>query len=770
MKSLRLATLFVSLAVVLGAPILAEARITRIAITRVESPTFGGASFGDVGQYEKLVGRAFGEVDPADPRNAVITDISLAPRNSRGMVEYSTDIYILRPVDRSRGNHRLFFEINNRGNNLSFGQINNATTGGNDPTTAADAGNGFLMRQGYTIIWSGWDATVAPGGGRFTITVPVAKNPDGSPIVGPALEEFVIDNATTMTGTLTYPAATLDKSRASLTVRVRYTDPPMPIPADGWEYASDRTVRLLPAGTPFQQGRLYEFTYLAKDPIVAGLAFAALRDFVAFLRHAATDDAGAPNPLAGDMQFVYSYSVSQPTRFLRDFLYLGFNEDERGNPVFDGMLNWVGGASGGFFNYRYAQPGRTHRQHIGRWYPERQFPFANQVIFDPITGKTDGRLRRCLATGACPKIFEVNSENEYWVKGGSLLHTDTLGNDLDDPKNVRHYLLSSLPHGALSGLGICQQPRNPLAPSPALRALLVSLDEWVSNDKKPPESRVPRREDGTLVPALPQEVVGFPNIPGVTYNGLISTGDLFDFGPLFGQGILTILPPVLMRTSYPVFVPKTDADGNDIAGIRLPEVAVPLATYTGWGVRAAAFAGDDLCDAAGQKIDFPKTQTERLAAGDPRLSIEERYPNHRQYVREVAHASKCLQRHGLLLDEDVQRYIKDAEGSGSIFRAPGATFDICLEDDHTDASLSFNSATGDYFFGSCSAGFTMTGRGQVKRDGCAVTLSDARVSATLDRCLIAPLNRGRATARRSLLGPTFIIEDRDTTNNTCVTR
>src|SRR5215813_7816186 len=250
-----LTTLFVSLAVVLGAPILAEARITRIVITRVESPTFGGASFGDVGQYEKLVGRAFGEVDPADPRNAVIADISLAPRNSRGMVEYSTDIYILRPIDRSRGNHRLFFELNNRGNLISLGQLNNATTGGNDPTTAADAGNGFLMRQGYTILLSGWDATVAPGGGRFTITVPVAKNLDGTPIIGPALEEFVIDNATTMTGTLTYPAATLDKSQATLTVRVRYTDAPMSIPADGWAYASDRTVRLLPAGTPFQQGR-----------------------------------------------------------------------------------------------------------------------------------------------------------------------------------------------------------------------------------------------------------------------------------------------------------------------------------------------------------------------------------------------------------------------------------------------------------------------------------------------------------------------------------
>ena len=467
----------------LGWSALAEAHITRIEITRVESPTFEGTSFGEVGPYEKLVGRAFGEVDPRDPRNAVIADINLAPRNARGMVEYSTDVYILRPVDSSKGNHRIFFEINNRGNNFSFGLLNNAPAAVvNDPTTAVDAGNGFLMRQGYTIVLSGWDAGVAPGGGRQTIAVPIARNPDGSSIVGPALEELVIDNGTTMTGILTYAAATLDKFQASLTVRVHYADPPTLVPAADWEYVNASTIRLLPAGTPFKQGTLYEFTYPAKDPIVAGLGFAATRDLAAYLRRASRDGAG--NPLAGDAQFVYSFCFSQPCRFLHDFLNMGFNEDERGERVFDGMLNWVGGGSGGFFNYRFAQPGRTHRQHIGRWYPERQFPFANQVLFDPITGKTDGRLSRCRASDTCPKIFEANSANEYWVKAGSLLHTDTRGNDLRDPRNVRFYLFSSLPHSAgigPTGPGICQQPRNPVVANPGLRALLVALDEWVSD-------------------------------------------------------------------------------------------------------------------------------------------------------------------------------------------------------------------------------------------------------------------------------------------------
>jgi hypothetical protein len=657
------ATFFLTMLAFLAVPTSAAARITRIVITRVESPTFEGTSFGTVGQYEKLVGRAYGELDPADQRNALIVDLGLAPRNAAGKVEYSTDIFILRPLDRSMGNHHVLYDVNNRGNMTALPFLNDGLRT-NDPTTAADAGNGFLMRQGYTIVSSGWDATVPSG---LSITVPVARNPDDSPIVGPALEEFVIDNSTTMTGPLTYAAATPDKSIASLTVRVHYTDPPTPIPATDWGYVSSsrKAIRLLPAGTPFQQGRLYEFSYPAMDPLVAGLGFAATRDVASFLRHAAADDDGNANPLTGHAQSIYTFCFSQPCRLLHDFLQLGFNEDEQGRLVIDGMLNWVGGGSGGFFNYRFAQPGRTHRQHIGRWYPERQFPFADQVSFDPVTGMTDGRLAGCLASSTCPKIFESNSENEYWVKGGSLLHTDTLGNDLPDPANVRFYLFSSLPHAAASGPGICQQSRNPLVPDAGLRALLVALDQWVTAGTEPPASRVPRRGAGTLVPALPQAGVGFPTIPGVTYNGRTSTGDLFDYGSMFVQGILTTLPPLLLGSPYPVFVPTTDADGNDVAGIRLPDVAVPLATYSGWNVRAASFAGDDLCDASGQKIDFAQTKAERLAAGDPRLSIEERYRNHGTYVSQVARAASRLHQDRLLLDEDVERYV-DAAAESSI--------------------------------------------------------------------------------------------------------
>ena len=427
-SKLRWAALSAGLSVLIGLPALAHARITRIEIATVSSPTFDGASFGAAGRYEKLRGRFFGEVDPADPLNAVITDIRLAPRNARGMVEYSGNFLVIRPVDATGGNHRLLFEINNRGNILSFGLINDALKNSNDPSIAADAGNGFMMRQGYTLVWGAWDAISGTradvGGGPFVLDAPIARNADGSDVVGPSLEEFVIDDDSTFVERLTYPAASLDTGRAVLTVRARVDDEPMPIPSGQWRYdAGGANVSLLPEGTKFKPGMLYELVYPAKNPKVAGLGFAATRDLAAFLRYADADDVGHPNPLAGAVRQVYTTCVSQPCRFMRDFVALGFNEDA-GAPldtsgrrshrrVVDGVLNWVGGASGVFLNYRFAQPFRTHRQHIARWYPEFQFPFAYQTTTDSIAGRTDGRLRRCTASATCPKIIEADSDNEY---------------------------------------------------------------------------------------------------------------------------------------------------------------------------------------------------------------------------------------------------------------------------------------------------------------------------------------------------------------------
>jgi Alpha/beta hydrolase domain len=666
-------TLWVILSMLL-LPAFSEARITRIVIdpARSQSPTFEGRSFGTVGQYEKFRGTAFGELDPSDPRNALITDIELAPRNAAGKVEYSTDIFILKPVHLNNGNHRLFIDFNNRGQ-MRVGRLNDVDLT-NNPTTAADAGTGFIMNLGYSIVSMGWDFG-ATGFDSMKISVPVASNPDGSAITGPSYEYLVFDNATTLTSTLTYPAASLDKSQATLTVRARLDDPPVTVPETGWEYTTSAgtAIRLLPAGTPFLQSYVYEFTYTAKNPVVAAVGLAALRDFISFLRYGT---AAEGNPLAGDVQHTFSYSISQPSRTLNDFQRLGFNEDEGGKRVIDGILSHTGGGSGDQINYRFAQTGRTERNRQNHLYPEGVFPFAHQVLTDHLSGKTGGRSASCTATNTCPKRFEVNTANEYWVKAGSLLHTDTRGRDLKDPKNVRFYLMSGLSHGVgdITDRGVCQQFTNAVSPYAAHRALLVALDEWVSHGIQPPKSEVPRLADhtaafavphpGSQTGVVPQAVLGWPTIPGVTYNGLITTRYFLDFGPMFEDGILSNSPPsVAGRPAYPTFVSKVDEDGNELAGVRLPPVEAPVATTTGWALRREGFSENEGCESDGQHIPFTTSKAERLAADDPRLSLQERYKDHDGYVKAVTKAAKKLQKQRFLLLDDVQRYIEEAEAS-----------------------------------------------------------------------------------------------------------
>src|SRR5215475_11198129 len=522
-----------------GAPPV-QARVTQVVITKTESPTFGGRNFGAVGPYERISGQIIGDVDPKDPLNASIVDIDLAAKNPNGTVTYSTDFQILRPVDRTKGNKRLIYEITNRGRTNALEMLNDSKTG-SDVESSGDAGNGFLMRQGYVVLESGWDFSAPRNGRLFTATVPVAKNPDGSSITGLNTEEFVIDKAATPAlERLTYPAASADKSKASLTVRKNYADTPVPVPAAEWDYVDAKlnAVKLTSGnfGGPgsFGPTALYEFTYEAKDPVVAGLGLAALRDIAMFLRTAETDDKGMPNPLAGDVHYIYSFCSSQPCRTMHDFVQLGFNQPEQAAsappkvsdaslqnavllrtvaratspaPVLDGVLNWKAGGSGLFLNYRFSQPVRTHRHHIARWTPEYQFPFADVKVTDTVTGKTDWRLRRCEESNTCPKTFEANSSNEYWAKASSMMQTDSQGRDLDlgSAANVRYYLLASLPHGAGNGPGICAQQRNPLRPNAVLRALLTDLDAWVTSGTEPPANRMPHAANGTLAPPLPQE-------------------------------------------------------------------------------------------------------------------------------------------------------------------------------------------------------------------------------------------------------------------------
>ncbi len=655
------------------APTLVEARITSVTWDPArsqsptmfpgQSPTFGGLSFGSVGQYEKLRGTARGVLDPNDPLNKVIADIELATRNADGMVEYSMDVFILKPINLANGNQRLFFDFNNRGQ-MRLGRLNQVDLT-NDPTTAADAGDGFVMRHGFAVAANGWDFG-ASGTANMKISVPRLTG-----LPGPSYEYLVFDNATTTAATLTFPANSLVKSLAKLTVRARLDDTPRTMLESEWEYASPTQIRLLPAGTRFQQSTVYEFTYTAKDPVISGVGLAATRDWVSFLRYAT---AAEGNPLAGHVQHTYSYSISQPSRTLNDFHRLGFNADLQGRRVLDGILSHTGGGSGDQVNYRYGQTGRTERNRQNHLYPEGIFPFAHQVMRDHLSGRTAGRSESCTASNTCPMRFDVNTSNEYWVKAGSLLHTDTDGEDLREPENVRYYLMSGESHGVgdVTDRGVCQQFTNGVSPYRAHRALLLALDEWVSYGIRPPKSEIPRgghrawavTRPGFQTGVVPQHELGWPSIPGVMYTGVITTRYSLDFGSSFEDGIISNYPPSLLgRRSYPIFVSKVDHDGNEIAGVRMPGVEAPVATTTGWALRRAEFGGPDGCESDGQNIPFATTKKERLQNGDSRKSLEERYKDHDGYVKAVAKAARKLQKDGFLVEEDVQAFIAEAQAS-----------------------------------------------------------------------------------------------------------
>ena len=680
--------LFAALA--LAAPPVADARITRIEIdtARSESPTFGGYSWPKVGQYEKIVGKAYGEVNPHDRQNRVIVDIEFAPRNARGNVEYAFNFYILKPIDLSKGAGKMMYEPPNRGGK-TWGALGRVTVpagaNGDDPGSAITdptvLANSFLMPRGYTIAWSGWEDLDSLDNPDFnsTASFPIAKKRDGSPITGPSYEYIVVGG---MTGApsfaLSYPAATLDKTQATLTHRVHLDDLPQVIPASGWNYNPDGTAISL-AGGNFVPNDIYEFAYTAKDPKVNGLGFAAVRDWMEFLRYKTRDDLGNANPLARHIKRVYTEISSQPGRLLNDFRHLGFNETESGRKAFDGHMQWIAAGNGINMNYRFSQSGRTERNRQNHLYIEGRFPFANVMTHDPITHQTDSRYRSCERTDTCPFGMEIYSANEYWVKSASLLHTTPDGTrDLPDSKYTRNYFMSSMRHGTgnagtdeAPNRGLCQQRDNPLNSAPVQRALFIALDEWATEGRKPPSSRVPKLRDGTLVPPLPQSGMGFPNIPSpfadtpgplVTYTGLKTTRYHFDYGRHFYEtGIATINPPTFPFTTpsyqddprngpiYPSFIPKTDRDGNDIAGVRLVDVTVPLATYTGWALRRVVHANDG-CEAAGQFIPFAKTEGDR--GGDPRLSVAARYPTFAAYHGKVRRALNDMVSDRLLLCED----------------------------------------------------------------------------------------------------------------------
>jgi hypothetical protein len=640
----------------------ADARVTKIDIVKRE-PFAGGQAFGTVGPYEKVVGRFHGELDPRNPLDAVIVDLDKAPRNARGMVEYSADFYILKPVDLGKGNGALFYELSNRGNKGMLARFNDAP-GGNDPTTPAQAGNGFLMQQGYTLLWNGWMPGLGAANDALRIELPVANNASG-PIVETVWDELLFNENDAKQARLTFKATSIDKSQAALYVRNHNSEAPSVIPVDQWEFVDAQTVRLLPAGTPFKIGAVYQFVYKAANPVVAGIGFAATRDIVSFARYAAADDAGTLNPLAGAggpaLTRAISQGNSQSGRYLRDFIYSGFNEDETHRIVFDGSIPTVA-AGRIFLNYRFAQPGRINPAGHGfMFFPGAEFPFAYENQTDPFTGKSDGIFARCRASSTCPKVIHVNSGTEYWQAGQSLVTTDPMGqHDTTPPDDVRIWSMASVAHQGVTPAmpkGVCAMPYNLTDYRPFLRAALVALDRWVKDGKAPPASRYPHIADGTLVDAIKLD----PGIPGLAMAKGPNSKERFDFGAQIDKGVIDHVLPVALKDRYRVLVPSVDADGNETGGLRLPDIAVPTGTAFGWSVRSEAGGGTgELCYLDGAFLAFAKTKAERAASKDPRPSLEERYRDSADYADKVRQAAAKLEQEGYLLPADAKRIVERA--------------------------------------------------------------------------------------------------------------
>jgi Alpha/beta hydrolase domain len=643
MMNFRIATLFASLFLCLTA----HAEVIRFEVLQ-SGPAFEGRSFGSVGQYVKITARATIAVDPADPRNSVIADIDRAPRNAQGKVEATADVVLLRPADPQRGNGTLLVDVPNRGTKLApqgFDDI--AQPGASEAHKAADAGSGFTQGQGYTMAWIGWQADIPSLPNQLALKAPTLTG-----VTGAARDEFLFDHLRTpATATLSWPIA--DPASLAVTVRAKW-DAPREKPAGlAIRATGAQAVEITRPATGFDAAALYEVTYIARDPTVLGLGFAATRDVTSFLRRNGTD----ANPLAAagrsSVQRAIGFGVSQSGRFLRDFLYLGFNEDIAGGLVFDGLMPHVAGGRRIASNYRFGLNGRNARHPQDPAWQADLFPFTYQTLFDPLSGRRDGLMQRCRLNSTCPRVIQTDSEHEWWASRASLLVTDLAGNHIDLPPDVRAYMIAGTPHYSEPAALIRTAPTmalpvNPMHAGPPLRALLTAMQSWITSGVEPPATRVPMRAHGTLVEAadaVPR------NIPGLPYTGIYTGAAFTDTG---------VFPPKV-RGSYPVFVPLADRDGMAIAGIRMLPLAVPRATYTGWNPRAQGFGAGTLFPLQGAVVPFVATRVEREASGDPRLSVAERYADNAAYVAAVQKAAAQMVAERLLLPQDAERAIELAK-------------------------------------------------------------------------------------------------------------
>jgi hypothetical protein len=589
--------------------------LTRIEI-RTRMPLVGGAPFGASGAYDRIEGTAYGTLDPAHPANRGIALLGVAPRNGRGLVEYESDFVLLTPADPALGNGRLLYEVNNRGRIMMIANLC-AGTAGNQWSDAKQLGNALPLRLGFSVLWSGWDPG-APKATGLRLTVPTVPN-----LTKRIREEFV---SGTRLGVheafkLSHDAASAD---AMVTVRRTQTGERRPVP---FAFADNRTIRLLPEGTKPTIGSIYEVRYDATNPRVAGIGFAATRDIVSHMRRHGEAVTGRR------ITHTLAFGISQAGRYLRDHIAQGFNADEDGARVFDGVQSHVAGIGRVFLNTPFAQPFRTRTWHEDHDFPEVAFPFSAKAMDDPITG-TSGALLRGDASD--PLLIETNTSTEYWQKGASLLHTDPLGTrDVALPANVRAYLVAGTQHGGKAGMprdaGPCANPRNWHDPMAAVRALMVALDAWVTVGTEPPPSRVPTIAAGTLVPAAE---VAFPPMPGLTPPRAAN-----DVAPLPDW-----TDPKPAPLAYGALVPQVGADGNELAGIRLPDIAAPRGMFAGWNLYKEPYPAGELADREGTFLAYSPA---RLA---------ELYPTPQAYAGAVRSVTQALLRDRLLLAEDAAAY------------------------------------------------------------------------------------------------------------------
>jgi hypothetical protein len=618
--------------------------VTTLEIQRRE-PVLGGKPFGDTGAYEKIVGVLRCSADPAHPLHRQITDIDLAPRNSQGRVEFSGDFYLLKPLDPRKGKRRLLLDVPNRGRKVALDVFNSAPRVP-DPSEPQHFGNGFLMRHGYTVAWIGWQPDVPREDGMMALDVPRAEGITGWVRVQRRPNEHVETMPLADRYHTPYPTIDINDAQAKLTVRERAGAVPSEVPRSAWRFC-DPTHVSLDGG--FKPGSIYQVVYRSIHPPLVGLGLLAVRDTGAFLRWGSAEDG---NPCADALDGAYLFGLSQSGRFLRQMLYLGLDEDERGRMVFDAVMPHVGGGRRGEFNLRFGQPSLNVYASAGSLPP-----FNDQGLYE--------RLRK---RGSTPRIIATNSTPEYWRGDASLIHTDVDGTrDVDPAELARTYLFAGTQHtpGALPPLAANSSTGdrgyhvfNVVDYSPLLRAVLFNVDRWVTEGVEPPVSAFPRLADGTAVEA--ESLASFyATIPGTRFPERIVRPPRLDFGPDYERGIAAYPPKT--GTPYKTYVSAVDKDGNEIAGLRPPELEAPLATFTGWNTRHPETGGaGDLMSMNGSTLAFPLTRAERERSGDPRASIAERYASKAAYLECVREVTRKLVAARHVLAEDLEPIVDRA--------------------------------------------------------------------------------------------------------------